>query len=90
MRTYGCRTSSPGRCGGASRTAARTFVYESRVKEFLVATAPEVRDLRQMCPLRNNFVDCGAMVMDAQELVNDAVSKGAKLHCATHCACLFS
>ncbi|KAL3822423.1 hypothetical protein ACHAXA_007430 [Cyclostephanos tholiformis] len=38
------------------------------------------------CPLSGNYVDCGAMVMDrqcdlVQALVDDAVSKGAKVHC---------
>lgn len=73
-------------CGQNCCGVERLFVYESRVEEFLAAIAPKVRDLRQGCPLSDNFVDCGAMVMDAQcalvqELVDDAVAKGAKLHC---------
>lgn len=79
-------------CGQNCCGVERLFVYESRVEEFLKEIMPRVRDLRQGCPLASEAlgtdgdVDCGAMVMDQQcdliqVLIDDAVSKGATLHC---------
>mmetsp|Transcript_27406 Transcript_27406/g.58198 ORF Transcript_27406/g.58198 Transcript_27406/m.58198 type:complete len:660 (-) Transcript_27406:100-2079(-) len=73
-------------CGQNCCGVERLFVYESIVKDFITAIAEKVRNLRQGCPLSENWVDCGAMVMDAQctliqELVDDAVAKGAEVHC---------
>jgi acyl-CoA reductase-like NAD-dependent aldehyde dehydrogenase len=64
----------------------RLFVYESIEKEFIKAMVEKVGSLRQGCPLGERDVDCGAMVMDAQcdiiqALVDDAVAKGAVVHC---------
>mmetsp|Transcript_485 Transcript_485/g.943 ORF Transcript_485/g.943 Transcript_485/m.943 type:complete len:654 (-) Transcript_485:108-2069(-) len=73
-------------CGQNCCGVERLFVYESIANDFIEAIAEKVKNLRQGCPLSNNLVDCGAMVMDAQctliqGLVDDAVAKGAKVHC---------
>jgi len=62
------------------------FVYESIAPKFLEVMVEKVRNLRQGCPLGQEDVDCGAMVMGAQcdliqELIDDAAAKGAKVHC---------
>jgi acyl-CoA reductase-like NAD-dependent aldehyde dehydrogenase len=61
----------------------RVLVYESIYQEFIDAVLPNVKALRQGNPLACP-VDCGAMVMDAQlsliqELIDDAVQRGAKV-----------
>jgi len=73
-------------CGQNCCGVERLFVYESIVQDFIKAMVDKVRNLRQGCPLTENFVDCGAMVMDqqctlVQGLVDDAVAKGATVHC---------
>mmetsp|Transcript_39519 Transcript_39519/g.92345 ORF Transcript_39519/g.92345 Transcript_39519/m.92345 type:complete len:439 (-) Transcript_39519:198-1514(-) len=74
-------------CGQNCCGAERLFVYESICDEFLDHIEKRIRALRQGSPLpSSNNMDCGAMVMDSQidfiqELVDDAVKKGAKLHC---------
>ncbi|KAL3792028.1 hypothetical protein HJC23_011193 [Cyclotella cryptica] len=73
-------------CGQNCCGVERLFVYESIVKEFIKAMVERVGSLRQGCPLGERDVDCGAMVMDAQcdiiqALVDDAVAKGAVVHC---------
>uniref|UniRef100_A0A6S8YE02 Aldehyde dehydrogenase domain-containing protein n=1 Tax=Ditylum brightwellii TaxID=49249 RepID=A0A6S8YE02_9STRA len=77
-------------CGQNCCGVERLFVYESIVTEFIDTVLPRVKGLRQGVPLKtcgsDGDVDCGAMVMDAQmdhiqALVDDAVSKGATLHC---------
>mmetsp|Transcript_14722 Transcript_14722/g.31381 ORF Transcript_14722/g.31381 Transcript_14722/m.31381 type:complete len:657 (+) Transcript_14722:122-2092(+) len=73
-------------CGQNCCGVERLFVYESIAHDFIAAIVEKVRSLRQGCPLSENLVDCGAMVMEAQcilvqGLVDDAVSKGATLHC---------
>ncbi len=65
-------------------------MYESIQSKFLSAVVPKVKALRQGVPNavcgNDGDVDCGAMIMPAQldiieSLVNDAVEKGAKVHC---------
>eukprot|EP00970_Alexandrium_tamarense_P002880 scaffold417_cov184-Alexandrium_tamarense.AAC.9 len=73
-------------CGQNCCGVERLFVYESIVKDFIVAMVDKVGSMRQGCPLGANDVDCGAMVMDQQcdliqALVDDAVAKGATVHC---------
>mmetsp|Transcript_17125 Transcript_17125/g.23534 ORF Transcript_17125/g.23534 Transcript_17125/m.23534 type:complete len:619 (-) Transcript_17125:289-2145(-) len=77
-------------CGQNCCGVERLFVYESIVTEFIDTILPRVKELRQGIPLKtcgsDGDVDCGAMVMDSQmdhiqELVDDAVAKGAVLHC---------
>ncbi len=73
-------------CGQNCCGVERLFVYESIVKNFLEAMVSKVQSMRQACPLSCNYVDCGAMVMDQQctliqGLVDDAVARGAKVHC---------
>lgn len=64
------------------------FVYEKIYDSFVEAVKDRVSALRQGIPLEtcnsNANIDCGSMVMDAQidliqELVDDAVAKGAKV-----------
>lgn len=82
----GCFQNSGQNCCGVERL----FVYESIQSKFLSAIVPKVKALRQGVPNavcgNDGNVDCGAMIMPAQldiieALVNDAVEKGAKLHC---------
>ena len=73
-------------CGQNCCGVERLFVYESIAQEFIKAMVDKVQNLKQACPLSGNMVDCGAMVMDAQcdlvqGLVDDAVAKGATVHC---------
>lgn len=73
-------------CGQNCCGVERLFVYESIVKDFIAAMVDKVGSMRQGCPLGANDVDCGAMVMDQQcdliqALVDDAVAKGATVHC---------
>ena len=73
-------------CGQNCCGVERLFVYESIAQDFLKVMTDRVGSLKQGCPLTLNHVDCGAMVMDAQctliqALVDDAVAKGAKVHC---------
>ncbi|CAB9527235.1 Aldehyde dehydrogenase [Seminavis robusta] len=77
-------------CGQNCVGVERVFVYEGVYDEFVAQAEARVKTLRQGGPLecRGNDadVDCGAMVMDGQmdliqALVDDAVAKGAKLHC---------
>jgi acyl-CoA reductase-like NAD-dependent aldehyde dehydrogenase len=88
----GCFQNSGQNCVGVERV----FVYESLHDEFLKAAVPKVKALRQGNPLEDDGsgcaaaaaadVDCGSTVMPEQldiiqELVDDAVQKGAKLLC---------
>jgi len=77
-------------CGQNCCGVERLFVYESIQSKFINTILPKVQNLRQGIPLAtcggDGDVDCGAMVMDGQieiiqRLIDDAVSKGAKLHC---------
>ena len=77
-------------CGQNCCGVERLFVYESIKQEFIDAVLPRVRALRQGIPLAScgadGDVDCGAMVMEGQIgiiqcLVDDAIAKGATLHC---------
>lgn len=73
-------------CGQNCCGVERLFVYESIAQDFIKAMEDKVRSLRQGCPLGMSDVDCGAMVMDQQctliqALVDDAAAKGAKVHC---------
>ena len=77
-------------CGQNCVGVERLFVYESIYDSFLTAVAPLVENLRQGIPLEtcgaSGDVDCASMVMDAQidhiqALIDDAVAKGATLHC---------
>ena len=77
-------------CGQNCCGVERLFVYESIHDEFIKAIKPKVEALRQGIPLAtcggSGDVDCGSMVMEQQikhiqELVDDAVTKGAILHC---------
>jgi acyl-CoA reductase-like NAD-dependent aldehyde dehydrogenase len=72
-------------CGQNCCGVERLFVYESIAADFIDGIKDKVATLRQGCPLGND-VDCGAMVMDQQcdliqALVDDAVKKGATVHC---------
>ena len=77
----GCFQNAGQNCCGVERL----FVYESIAADFINCIKDKVATLRQGCPLGND-VDCGAMVMDqqcdlVQALVDDAVAKGATVHC---------
>jgi acyl-CoA reductase-like NAD-dependent aldehyde dehydrogenase len=76
-------------CGQNCCGIERVFVYESIHDDFIEAIKPKVAALVQNIPLAtcgsSGQVDCGAMVMDRQidiiqELVDDAVAKGATVH----------
>jgi len=76
-------------CGQNCCGIERIFCYEGVYDDFIAAIKPRVAALRQNIPLEtcgsDGQVDCGAMVMDAQmdiiqELIDDAVKKGAILH----------
>jgi len=76
-------------CGQNCCGVERIFVYESIHDEFLDRILPRIKELRQgppLCSSASGGFDCGSMVMDRQcdfiqSLVDDAVSKGATLHC---------
>ena len=61
------------------------------MEKFIEAVVPKVKALRQGIPLKgacgaDGIVDCGSMIMPrqleiVQALVDDAVKKGATLHC---------
>jgi acyl-CoA reductase-like NAD-dependent aldehyde dehydrogenase len=77
-------------CGQNCCGVERLFVYESILSKFLDVIVPKVHALRQGVPNavcgNTGNVDCGAMIMPAQldiieSLVQDAIQKGAKLHC---------
>lgn len=77
-------------CGQNCVGVERVFVYEGIYDEFVKQAEAKVKAMRQGVPLEtcgaDANVDCGAMVMDEQmdliqALVDDAVAKGAKLHC---------
>jgi acyl-CoA reductase-like NAD-dependent aldehyde dehydrogenase len=82
----GCFQNSGQNCVGVERV----LVYESIYDDFLKLIVPKVEALRQGNPLpscgADGLVDCGSMIMPAQlqivqSLVDDAVKKGANLHC---------
>lgn len=83
----GCFQNSGQNCVGVERV----LVYEDIYDEFLKQVVPKVKALRQGNPLpsygdADGKVDCGSMIMPrqleiVQELVEDAVKKGATLHC---------
>jgi aldehyde dehydrogenase (NAD+) len=82
----GCFQNSGQNCVGVERV----LVYESIHDEFLDKVVPRVKAVRQGNPLpscgADGKVDCGSMIMPRQleivkELVDDAVKKGATLHC---------
>mmetsp|Transcript_24888 Transcript_24888/g.58400 ORF Transcript_24888/g.58400 Transcript_24888/m.58400 type:complete len:618 (+) Transcript_24888:116-1969(+) len=82
----GCFQNSGQNCVGVERV----LVYESIHDEFLKHIVPKVKALRQGNPLpscgADGKVDCGSMIMPRQleivkALVDDAVRKGATLHC---------
>jgi len=83
----GCFQNSGQNCVGVERV----LVYESIYDEFLQQVVPKVKALRQGSPLPSSAgadgkVDCGSMIMPRQleivlDLVEDAVKKGATLHC---------
>ena len=63
----------------------RLLVYSSIFDEFISKIVPLVENLKQGNPTSRN-VDCGAMCMPnaamrIQELIDDAVKKGAVVHC---------
>jgi len=77
-------------CGQNCCGVERIFAYEKIHGEFLRRAEERVKALRQGVPLaccgHDGEVDCGAMVMEGQiniiqSLIDDAVKKGAKLHC---------
>jgi acyl-CoA reductase-like NAD-dependent aldehyde dehydrogenase len=81
-------------CGQNCCGVERIFVYESIHDEFVDNILQKIKALRQgppLCKASNRVngpdgMDCGSMVMDSQcdliqELIDDAVSKGAKVHC---------
>eukprot|EP00980_Cylindrotheca_fusiformis_P028140 scaffold22583_cov106-Cylindrotheca_fusiformis.AAC.11 len=82
----GCYQNSGQNCVGVERV----LVYESLHDKFLEAIVPKVKGIRQGIPLKtcgsDGKVDCGSIIMPSQmdiiqSLVDDAVSKGAILHC---------
>lgn len=85
----GCFQNSGQNCVGVERV----LVYESIYDDFLELVVPRVKALRQGNPLPSSCaggsdgkVDCGSMIMPrqleiVQALVEDAVKKGAILHC---------
>mmetsp|Transcript_17620 Transcript_17620/g.42888 ORF Transcript_17620/g.42888 Transcript_17620/m.42888 type:complete len:650 (-) Transcript_17620:155-2104(-) len=82
----GCFQNSGQNCVGVERV----LVYESILDEFVSNVVPKVKALRQGNPLAScgadGMVDCGSMIMPrqleiVQSLVDDAVKKGATLHC---------
>lgn len=82
----GCFQNSGQNCVGVERV----LVYKSIYDEFVSKVVTQVKALRQGIPLATcgsmGNVDCGSMIMArqleiVQELVDDAVQKGAVLHC---------
>lgn len=82
----GCFQNAGQNCVGVERV----LVYESLHDEFVKQIVPKVQGIRQGIPLRvcgsDGKVDCGSLIMPAQmeivqKLVDDAVKKGATLHC---------
>lgn len=82
----GCYQNSGQNCVGVERV----LVYESLHDEFIKAVVPKVKAIRQGVPLNvcgaDGKVDCGSLIMPSQmdivqALVDDAVKKGATLHC---------
>lgn len=82
----GCFQNSGQNCCGVERL----FVYESIHDTFITEVKENISKLRQGLPLKacggDGDVDCAAMVMDGQmdiiqSLIDDAVKKGAILHC---------
>jgi len=82
----GCFQNAGQNCVGVERV----LVYESLHDEFVKQVVPKVRAIRQGVPLAacgaDGKVDCGSMIMPhqmdiVQALVDDAVKKGATLHC---------
>jgi len=83
----GCFQNSGQNCVGVERV----LVYESIHDDFLQQVVPKVKALRQGSPLPSSAgadgkVDCGSMIMPRQleivrALIEDAVEKGATLHC---------
>eukprot|EP00560_Eucampia_antarctica_P000672 CAMPEP_0197840156 /NCGR_PEP_ID=MMETSP1437-20131217/45440_1 /TAXON_ID=49252 ORGANISM="Eucampia antarctica, Strain CCMP1452" /NCGR_SAMPLE_ID=MMETSP1437 /ASSEMBLY_ACC=CAM_ASM_001096 /LENGTH=384 /DNA_ID=CAMNT_0043449715 /DNA_START=672 /DNA_END=1826 /DNA_ORIENTATION=+ len=82
----GCYQNGGQNCCGVERL----FLYESMAEKFIQEIVPKVKALRQGIPLAacgaSGDVDCGAMIMDGQmdiiqRLIDDAVAKGARLHC---------
>lgn len=72
-------------CGQNCCGVERLFVYEEIYDDFISVILTKVKNLRQGNSCDPN-VDCSAMVMDRQmdiiqELIDDAVKKGAILHC---------
>lgn len=77
-------------CGQNCVGSERILVYDSIHDAFLREIVPKVKALRQGVPLESSChdgdIDCAALVMPAQidliqALVDDAVAKGATLHC---------
>jgi acyl-CoA reductase-like NAD-dependent aldehyde dehydrogenase len=82
----GCYQNAGQNCVGVERV----LVYESLYKKFIEAIVPRVQAIRQGVPLKvcgsDGEVDCGSLIMPSQmdivqALVDDAVKKGATLHC---------
>lgn len=77
-------------CGQNCVGSERILVYESIYEQFLQQVVPRVEKLRQGAPLAtcgaDGDIDCASLVMPAQldhiqELVDDAVAKGARVLC---------
>ena len=84
----GCFQNAGQNCVGVERV----LVYESLYDEFIKQIVPRVKEMRQGIPLNipscggDGKVDCGSLIMPqqmeiVQALVDDAVKKGATLHC---------
>ena len=82
----GCYQNSGQNCVGVERV----LVYESLHDKFVDTVVPRVKAIRQGIPLKvcgsDGKVDCGSLIMPSQldivqALVDDAVKKGATLHC---------
>jgi acyl-CoA reductase-like NAD-dependent aldehyde dehydrogenase len=82
----GCFQNAGQNCVGVERV----LVYESIHDEFVKAIVPRVQEIRQGIPLSvcgaDGKVDCGSLIMPrqmeiVQALVDEAVKKGATLHC---------
>lgn len=82
----GCFQNAGQNCVGVERV----LVYESIHDDFIKQVVPKVKAIRQGIPLKvcgaDGKVDCGSLIMPnqmdiVQTLVDDAVKKGATLHC---------
>eukprot|EP00934_Nitzschia_sp_Nitz4_P002611 Nitzschia sp. Nitz4//scaffold45_size130396//56194//58208//NITZ4_003447-RA/size130396-snap-gene-0.125-mRNA-1//1//CDS//3329552392//2601//frame0 len=82
----GCFQNAGQNCVGVERV----LVYESIHDQFIEQILPKVKSIRQGIPLKvcgsDGKVDCGSLIMPeqmniVQALVDDAVKKGATLHC---------